>query len=90
VFGWATGGVNGGNVADYIGRKRTMLLAILADSLTTGLSAGNNIHRSSPRRFFELGLGLLALFDGRAKQAAQRALVRPQCAYRRTIGQRDM
>src|SRR5215468_334204 len=39
VFGWATGGVIGGIVADYIGRKRTMLLAILAYCLTTGLSA---------------------------------------------------
>src|SRR5579863_5782464 len=39
VFGWATGGVLGGIVADYIGRKRTMMLAILAYSLTTGLSA---------------------------------------------------
>jgi MFS family permease len=35
VFGWATGGI----IADYIGRKRTMILAILAYSLTTGLSA---------------------------------------------------
>ncbi len=39
VFGWATGGVIGGVIADYIGRKRTMMLAILAYSLTTGLSA---------------------------------------------------
>src|SRR5215472_18702286 len=39
VFGWATGGVIGGIVADYIGRKRTMMLAILAYSITTGLSA---------------------------------------------------
>ena len=39
VFGWATGGVIGGVVADYIGRKRTMMLAILIYSLTTGLSA---------------------------------------------------
>ena len=39
VFGWATGGVIGGIIADYIGRKRTMILAILAYSLTTGLSA---------------------------------------------------
>src|SRR6266699_1969951 len=39
VFGWATGGVIGGVIADYIGRKRTMILAILAYSLTTGLSA---------------------------------------------------
>src|SRR5215510_2742298 len=39
VFGWATGGVIGGIVADYIGRKQTMMLAILAYSLTTALSA---------------------------------------------------
>src|SRR5438552_1595336 len=39
VFGWATGGVIGGIIADYTGRKRTMILAILAYSLTTGLSA---------------------------------------------------
>jgi len=39
VFGWATGGVIGGIVADYIGRKRTMMLAILVYSVTTGLSA---------------------------------------------------
>ena len=39
VFGWAAGGVIGGIVADYLGRKRTMMLAILAYSLTTGLSA---------------------------------------------------
>ena len=39
VFGWAAGGVIGGIIADYIGRKRMMILAILAYSLTTGLSA---------------------------------------------------
>src|SRR5438046_8182460 len=39
VFGWGTGGVIGGIIADYTGRKRTMILAILAYSLTTGLSA---------------------------------------------------
>jgi len=39
VFGWATGGVIGGIIADYLGRRRTMILAILAYSLTTGLSA---------------------------------------------------
>jgi MFS family permease len=39
VFGWATGGVLGGIIADYIGRKRTMILAILGYSLLTGLSA---------------------------------------------------
>src|ERR1700758_4154976 len=39
VFGWATGGVIGGIGADYIGRKRTMMLAVLAYTVTTGLSA---------------------------------------------------
>ncbi|HJU16039.1 MAG TPA: MFS transporter [Stellaceae bacterium] len=39
VLGWGIGGLIGGVVADYLGRKRTMILAILAYSLTTGLSA---------------------------------------------------
>src|SRR6516164_11026173 len=39
VLGWAIGGLIGGVLADYIGRKRTMVLAILAYSLMTGLSA---------------------------------------------------
>lgn len=39
LLGWAIGGLIGGIIADYIGRKRTMLLAILAYSVMTGLSA---------------------------------------------------
>src|SRR6202167_6356880 len=39
LFGWGIGGMIGGVLADYIGRKRTMMLAILAYSLMTGLSA---------------------------------------------------
>ena len=39
LLGWGIGGVIGGVLADYIGRRRTMILAILAYSLTTGLSA---------------------------------------------------
>jgi MFS family permease len=39
LFGWGVGGMIGGVLADYIGRKRTMMLAILAYSLMTGLSA---------------------------------------------------
>ena len=39
LLGWGLGGVIGGVLADYIGRRRTMILAILAYSLTTGLSA---------------------------------------------------
>src|SRR5258708_19336871 len=39
LLGWAIGGMIGGVVADYIGRKRAMILAILAYSILTGLSA---------------------------------------------------
>jgi len=39
LLGWAVGGMIGGVLADYIGRKRTMILAIIAYSVTTGLTA---------------------------------------------------
>jgi MFS family permease len=39
LLGWGVGGMIGGILADYFGRKRTMLFAILAYSLVTGLSA---------------------------------------------------
>jgi MFS family permease len=39
LLGWGIGGMIGGVLADYIGRKRTMILAILAYSLMTGLTA---------------------------------------------------
>ena len=39
LLGWGIGGMLGGILADYIGRKRTMMFAILAYSLMTGLSA---------------------------------------------------
>jgi MFS family permease len=39
LFGWGVGGMLGGVLADYIGRKRTMIIAILVYSLLTGLSA---------------------------------------------------
>jgi MFS family permease len=39
LLGWGVGGLIGGVIADYLGRKRTMLLAILAYSIMTGLSA---------------------------------------------------
>ncbi|MGF6775400.1 MFS transporter [Paraburkholderia sp. GAS334] len=39
LLGWGIGGLVGGVLTDYIGRKRMMMLAILAYSLTTGLSA---------------------------------------------------
>ena len=39
LLGWGIGGLIGGILADYIGRRRTMIFAILAYSLMTGLSA---------------------------------------------------
>jgi len=39
LFGWGIGGLSGGIIADYIGRKRTMIYAILGYSLLTGLTA---------------------------------------------------
>ena len=39
LFGWGVGGMIGGILADYIGRKRMMMIGILAYSLLTGLSA---------------------------------------------------
>src|SRR5215813_8396067 len=39
VFGWGAGGLLGGILADYIGRKRSMTLTIVAYSVLTGLSA---------------------------------------------------
>src|SRR2546421_11929438 len=39
LLGWGIGGMLGGILADYIGRKRTMMIAILAYSVTTGFSA---------------------------------------------------
>ena len=39
VFGWAIGGLLGGVLADYLGRKRSMTLTILAYSVLTGVSA---------------------------------------------------
>ena len=39
LCGWALGGILAGVLADYVGRKRTMIVAILAYSIMTGLSA---------------------------------------------------
>jgi MFS family permease len=39
LLGWGIGGMLGGILADYIGRRRTMIFAILGYSLMTGLSA---------------------------------------------------
>src|SRR5947208_15159700 len=38
-LGWGFGGIAGGNLADYIGRKRTLIYSILAYSLVNGGTA---------------------------------------------------
>lgn len=58
VFGWGVGGVIGGIIADYIGRKRTLMLAILAYSLTTGLSAVSWNWESLAALRFLVGVGV--------------------------------
>ncbi len=58
LFGWGVGGVLGGIIADYIGRKRTMMLAILAYSLTTGLSAVSWNWESLAVLRFIVGVGI--------------------------------
>ena len=39
LLGWGIGGIAGGILADYIGRKRTLIYSILAYSLVTGCTA---------------------------------------------------
>ncbi|HMA71009.1 MAG TPA: MFS transporter [Xanthobacteraceae bacterium] len=39
LLGWGIGGLAGGVITDYLGRKRTMMLAIISYSVMTGLSA---------------------------------------------------
>src|SRR5262249_45452982 len=39
LLGWGIGGMLGGVAADYIGRKRMMMLSILGYALLTGLTA---------------------------------------------------
>jgi len=39
LLGWGIGGLIGGVITDYLGRKRTMMLAIVSYSIMTGLSA---------------------------------------------------
>jgi MFS family permease len=58
LLGWGIGGMTGGILADYIGRKRTMILAILAYSLLTGLSAISWNFVSFVLLRFLVGIGL--------------------------------
>ncbi len=58
LLGWATGGVVSGVLADYIGRKRMLMLSILCYALYTGLSAVAHTYWLLLLFRFLTGLGL--------------------------------
>jgi len=58
LVGWATGGIVAGVLADYIGRKRVLMLSILWYALFTGLTALATSYASFMILRFLTGLGL--------------------------------
>jgi MFS family permease len=58
LLGWATGGIIAGILADYIGRKRMLMLSILWYALFTGLTALSSTYLSLLILRFLTGLGL--------------------------------
>src|SRR5207249_11013930 len=58
LVGWATGGIIAGVLADYIGRKRMLMLSILWYALFTGLTAFAGSYASLLILRFLMGLGL--------------------------------
>jgi MFS family permease len=58
LVGWATGGIIAGVLADYIGRKRMLMLSILWYALFTGLTAFATNYTSLVIFRFLTGLGL--------------------------------
>ena len=58
LLGWAAGGVLGGIVADYLGRKRTMMLTILLYAIFTGLTGFAQSWTQMSLFRFLTGLGL--------------------------------
>lgn len=58
LVGWGVGGILGGILADYIGRRRAMIVAIITYSLLTGLSAIAWSWTSLAVLRFLVGLGL--------------------------------
>src|SRR5207245_1832615 len=58
LVGWATGGIIAGVLADYIGRKRMLMLSILWYALFTGLTAFAASYTSLLILRFLTGLGL--------------------------------
>lgn len=58
LLGWATGGVLAGIIADYFGRKRTMMATILTYALFTGLTGFSQSWIQLAAFRFLTGLGL--------------------------------
>jgi len=58
LVGWATGGIIAGVLADYIGRKRVLMLSILWYALFTGLTAFAPSYVGFAILRFLTGLGL--------------------------------
>src|SRR5262250_2466772 len=58
LVGWATGGIIAGVLADYIGRKRVLMLSIAWYALFTGLTAFATNYASFVILRFLTGLGL--------------------------------
>jgi MFS family permease len=58
LVGWATGGITAGILADYVGRKRMLMLSILWYAVFTGLTALSSTYLSLLIFRFLTGLGL--------------------------------
>lgn len=58
LLGWGIGGMIGGILADYLGRRRMMMIAVLAYSLMTGLSALSFNWRSFAVLRFLVGIAI--------------------------------
>src|SRR5215208_499967 len=58
LFGWATGGVIAGVMADYVGRKRMLMLSILWYAIFAGLTAFSPNYTAFLVFRFLTGLGL--------------------------------
>jgi MFS family permease len=58
LLGWAVGGIAAGVLADYIGRRRTLMLSILCYAIFAGLTALSQNYWSLLLFRFLTGLGL--------------------------------
>ena len=92
LVGWATGGIIAGILADYIGRKRMLMLSILWYALFTGLTAFAGGYASLLILRFLTGLGLGAewgpgtaiLGESWPAKSRGRGAAPPACSSRRS------